>query len=172
MVVLTRKQELFCQAYAISYNIKQAAKEAGYAHFSQGWKQLRKPKIKDRLEELTSEQNERIRDRLDCSRERILQELMCVAFCKQSDVERAVDNLGELDEDVDPLVDAALSGITRTPTRNGLSVTVSRNNKLKALELIARINGFMTEEPSQSNPVTIHVGGKPGYDKDKDSLDD
>lgn len=64
MTKLTDKQELFCKEYIIDLNATQAALRAGYSESSAkeiGCENLTKPNIQDRITELKSEREERLK---------------------------------------------------------------------------------------------------------------
>lgn len=62
MAKLTDKQEMFCKEYLIDFNKKQAAIRAGYSENTaaeQGYENLIKPHIQDRIAELIAERADR-----------------------------------------------------------------------------------------------------------------
>ena len=85
MAQLTDKQKRFCEEYLIDMNGTQAAIRAGYskktAHV-QASQTLSISKVQEYLQELRSEQQERVRVDAD----RVLQELCAIAFSKITDV--------------------------------------------------------------------------------------
>lgn len=86
----TLKQKAFCHEYIVNYNATKAAISAGYSEktaYSIGSELLKKPEIKDYIDEL-------IRQKLvvaDLTKEKILEELMAIAFI---DPKKIFDNEG------------------------------------------------------------------------------
>jgi phage terminase small subunit len=79
MADLTEKQEAFCQEYLIDLNATKAAIRAGYSENAAsaiGWENLRKPEIANRISELRAD----TANRLNVTRERIVQEYARLAF--------------------------------------------------------------------------------------------
>ena len=82
---LTGKQDLFCREYIIDHNAVQAAIRAGYSKKTAhqiGPENLRKPSIKERLEQLTKPKI----DKLEITAERVLREIALIAFSNIQDL--------------------------------------------------------------------------------------
>lgn len=106
MSKLTPKQELFCAYYAIKRNATQAAIEAGYSKktaYSIGEENLKKPDIKNRIDELLKEHS----DKAMSDGQKVIKELEEIAFSrsayhfdslemKVSDKLKALENLGRV----------------------------------------------------------------------------
>lgn len=76
MADLTPKQELFCKEYIKDLNATQAAIRAGYseaAAHQQGYENLRKPCIDERIDELRAERLERLEVDADYVLKRLIQ---------------------------------------------------------------------------------------------------
>jgi Phage terminase, small subunit len=90
---LTFKQERFCQEYQIDLNATQAYKRAGYSAnsdviaASEGFKLLRNPKIKQRIDELQKQ----LAEKTGITAERVLNELAKIAFADTNDYVNVVE---------------------------------------------------------------------------------
>ena len=109
MKKLSPKQNLFVQEYLIDKNATQAAIRAGYSAKTAeiiGFENLRKPKIKEKIDyELATEA-----ERLGITRQRVLDEM---ARCAFFDVRKLFNADGSLKDilDLDPDTAAAIAGL-------------------------------------------------------------
>lgn len=96
-IKLTPKQELFCLEYIKDFNATRAAKAAGYSENSAseiGNENLRKPQIKDALQQMVRESF----DELSISKERILKEQRNLAFTTPFEHEELMDKELDIEE--------------------------------------------------------------------------
>jgi phage terminase small subunit len=139
---LTGKQELFCKEYLISKNATQAAIKSGYSPKTShvmGAENLKKPKIKKRLAELSKP----IHDKLDFGAKEVLAELKKLATSNLLDFfdeNGFLKPLSEITRDQMACVSAVDMELF-TPKEPGERLHISQAkklkfwNKLKALEL-------------------------------------
>lgn len=83
MKKLTPKQERFCQEYLVDLNATQAAIRSGYSQktaYSIGQENLNKPEIKNKIEELQKE----IQNKIEWTREQSIKVLAKIASSQQS----------------------------------------------------------------------------------------
>lgn len=95
-IQLTDKQELFCREYLVDLNATQAAIRAGYSEncaAEQGYENLRKPQIADRIAVLKAERY----DRTELSADYVLEGLQEV-FNRCMQKEAVTDNDGNIIE--------------------------------------------------------------------------
>lgn len=157
--ILTPKQVRFCHEYMLSGNIGSAAIQAGYhiasAHVS-GSNLLRKPWVKEYMDQMRAEQREKNRPTL----ERILNELSLLAFADMTDYVTWGNNLRELKLMPDDKR-RALSEITVTNNGNAKQVKLRIHDKMKALRLLAELFGIRGQpvQITASQTQTISVQG-------------
>jgi phage terminase small subunit len=150
------KQELFCQEYLIDGCAKDAAIRAGYAVKNakqQGSALKLKPRIAARIDELIALRAKRTA----ITQDRVLQELAAIGFADIGDfagvaVTEGLDKAGNpIDirqveikptDELDPVQRAAIASIKQGT--NGIEVKL--NDKIKALELIARHLGMLNDK--------------------------
>ena len=98
---LTGKMLLFCYEYVKDYNATRAAKAAGYSEKTAeaiGFENLRKPKIKEKIEELKKEYIEQAR----VTGMMIIEELSKIAFSDISDYGNITKVTGTFDKIIQP----------------------------------------------------------------------
>jgi len=135
---LTPKQARFCAEYFVDLNATQAALRAGYSRATaENGKLMASPNIRRALQQRSAELNAEH----ELARHRIFTELEKVAFATMGDY---FDDAGK----PKPLnlvgadAKAALGSYHLTETDKGSSVRIRLNNKLAALEKMARHIGF------------------------------
>ena len=135
---LTPKQARFCAEYFVDLNATQAALRAGYSRATaENGKLMASPNIRRALQQRSAELNAEH----ELARHRIFTELEKVAFASMGDY---FDDAGK----PKPLnlvgadAKAALGSYHLTETDKGSSVRIRLNNKLAALEKMARHIGF------------------------------
>ena len=170
MDTLTPKQQRFCDEYLVDLNATQAALRAGYSKktaYSIGVENLRKPEIQA---EIQKRQN-RLRNKLEITQEKVLRELAAIAFANGSDFAKVV-NIGSLptvemipNDELPPEKLPAIAGIKTTQT----GVEVKLHDKVKALELIGKylslFDGAAEQGQSENNLFdAINSCGEGGFD--------
>ena len=135
---LTPKQARFCAEYFVDLNATQAALRAGYSRATaENGKLMASPNIRRALQQRSAELNAEH----ELARHRIFTELEKIAFATMGDY---FDDAGK----PKPLnlvgadAKAALGSYHLTETDKGSSVRIRLNNKLAALEKMARHIGF------------------------------
>ena len=170
-MALTEKQARFVAEYLVDLNATEAAKRAGYSEktaYSIGFENLRKPEIQEAIQSAMAQREKRTA----VTQDRVLQELVRVAFANGTDFARVVvreDPVTVVDEDgdlkqvvrriqtveivatdrVDPEKRAAIAGIKEG--KHGIEV--SSYDKLRALELLGKHLG-MFDSKANSGPDT------------------
>jgi len=133
---------LFCKYYIWEgYNAKRAALSAGYSKSSAhdtGWKLLKKPEIQAEIKRLI-----KIREKkLNITDKRIIEELAMSAFSDPRDYYDENGNLLPIQE----LSERAAKALAEFTVRKGkdgdMIIKIKRNNKLSALETLARIHNM------------------------------
>lgn len=84
MAKLTEKQKRFVAEYLVDLNATQAAIRAGYSKKTAeviGYENLRKPQIADEIEK----RQEKLRNKLEITQERVIDEIAGIAFANASD---------------------------------------------------------------------------------------
>ena len=161
MAELTEKQKRFCEEYIIDLNGAQSAIRAGYAEGSarvEGSRLLSNDNIQEYISELQRNKSEE----LNISQNRVLQELMKVAF---GDVKNYFDDMGRLIDinDLENEVSASIKSVTvlTEKTVSGGETFIETNikkmesyDKLKALEIINKMLGFYSKDNEQKKPIT------------------
>lgn len=145
-VTWTMKMEIFCQEYVVDFNGSRAARAAGYSEASCheiASENLRKPRIKKRIEEIISTHAAASA----ITKERILQELADIAFADTRDVVKFVDGKIVI-KDSDKLTAAQAAAISQITQKSGNTTekSVKFHDKTKALEMLARHKGMMKED--------------------------
>jgi phage terminase small subunit len=166
MTKLTDKQEIFCREYIKDFNGSRASIKAGYS--SKGARQnanltMSKPYIKATIKELMNNRNKRMKITADM----VVQELAKIAFS-------SIDDLGDWDDKGNFIlkpstvltdeVKASIKNITGVTTRSDgetrHEIKVTREDKIKALELLARHTGAFNADESNKNVINVTVGKK------------
>jgi phage terminase small subunit len=131
---LTPREEQFCQAYLIDFNIAKAARVAGYSENS-GYSVIGKEKIQKRIAQIRLDTGKA----LDVTRERILQELMKIVY---ADPRTLFDSNGKR---INPAAwdDSTASTIASVDIDLlGEIKSVKRWDKTKAIELLNKMLGY------------------------------
>lgn len=152
---MTPKQQKFVDEYLIDLNATQAAIRAGYSKktaYSIGEENLRKPEIKQFLQERMKERE----NRLEISQDRVLKELARIAFF---DLRKLYDENGNL-KDVTSFDDDVAAVVTQIDTfeefegygeereQIGVVRKVKVNDKGQALTLAMRHLGMFNDKLS------------------------
>ena len=147
---LTGKQERFVQEYLIDLNATQAAIRAGYSPKSAmqiGEQNLRKHEIAERIKEARAATSQK----LEITRERVLEELARIAFHKPGDfLETRESEDGHKYHSIkDDFLDHENIAAVQTiePTRFGFKLKM--NDKVAALDKLSRHLGLFNADTSQ-----------------------
>ncbi len=143
---LTPKQAMFVREYIIDFNITRAARAAGYSEKSAntaGQNFLKYPKIQKAIQD----QMERRIARVEVRQDAVISELAAIAF---SDM-RHFASWGprgvrvHRSSNLSNSSAACISEISCVDTLNGKNIKIKTHDKLKALELLAKHLGMLTE---------------------------
>lgn len=136
MAKLTEKQKRFAQEYLVDLNATQAAIRAGYSEktaYSIGQRLLKKVEIQAAIQK----QQEKLRNKLEITQERVLEELAAVAFANGTDYVTITQTgsvritpTGKLSEEKKKAVAAIKEGQYGTE--------VKLYDKVRALELLGK----------------------------------
>jgi phage terminase small subunit len=156
-MALTKKQERFAEEFLVDFNATQAAIRAGYAPKS-ARVTASKLLTKANLSKLISERSKQVCNRLEVTQERTVEELRRIAF---SDVRNFFnsDNTMKNVRDLDEETAAALASVEQVEIgENGVIKKLKLNDKLKALNLLAKYLGMFTPEvEAQDNEPQVVV---------------
>jgi hypothetical protein len=165
-ITLTPKQQKFCDEYLIDLNATQAALRAGYSGSTAlNGNLMTIPKIRYYLQQRT----EQVTRKVQVNHEMVLTELMKTAFSNMRNYYRSDGSLKGMHELTDDEA-AALWCLKVTDGKDGQSTVIRLNNKLSALEKIARHLKFYEAELPQ--PDTVYVYLDPEKLDDYDKFDD
>ncbi len=167
-IVLTPKQQRFCDEYLIDLNASQAALRAGYSGPTalNGYL-MTIPKIRYYLQERT----EQVSRKAQVNHEMVLAELMKTAFSNMRNYYRddgSIKGMHELTDDEA----AALWCMKISEGKDGRSSFIRLNNKLSALEKIAKHLSFYDAEllPPEKEYVYIDKDTVDKYDTFDDEM--
>lgn len=167
MARLTEKQARFVAEYLVDLNATEAAKRAGYSEktaYSIGFENLRKPEIKEAIQEAIDVRAKRT----EITQDMVLQELAKVAFSNGTDFAKVVSREAPttiIDDEGNPqqvmglvqsvvIVDtdsltpdkrAAIAGIKE----GKFGIEVKSYDKVRALELLGQHLGMFTGKENQ-----------------------
>jgi phage terminase small subunit len=165
---LTANEILFCKEYPVDFNGTQAAIRAGYSKKTaaeQASRLLRKVKVQLYIQA----QFKKTADKLEITKERVMQEMANIAF---SDVRKLFDDNCKLEniKDLPDEVAAALSSVEIDElfaygdggkVQIGVTKKVKLWDKVKALEMFAKHFKIYTDAPTIKTNITL------GYGKDE-----
>jgi phage terminase small subunit len=150
---ITAKQRFFAEEYMKDFNATQAAIRAGYSRRSaetQGLQLLRKPQVAAYLNELRKAQTERTGSDAD----RIKEALRAIAFADQRKYQKwgargvnVLESSGLTDEEA-----MAVAEVSQTITDAGGSIKIRQHDKLRALELLAKMGGLLPNKVEVMTP--------------------
>lgn len=136
---LTAKQQRFIREYLADLNATQAAIRAGYSEKTAPWigaENLRKPQIQAEIQRL----GQKTAQKLEITRERVMEELAAVGFSRVADfvrVEHGQRVFATVTSDLPDSKVAALAGLKQGT--NGIEVKL--HDKVRALELLGKALG-------------------------------
>lgn len=129
-VFLTEKEQLFAEQYIITNNATESALKAGYSENcagQQGYENLKKPEIKKYLKLKSMP----IFEQLNVSQERVLQEIVAIAFSDISDYLNSDWSLKNLEE-----MDKSKTSALKHIDRNDKGFKIQLHDKLAALKIL------------------------------------
>lgn len=151
---LKEKQKRFAEEYLLDLNATQAALRAGYSPktaYSQGSRLLKHPQVKKYVEE----KQKSMQETLGINRERVVEEIAKIAFGDIRDFlvwsEEGVSLLPS-----NRLSDDAAASIAEVKEMTS-GVTVKQYDKLRALDLIAKMLGMYEESKEKDSLVPLLV---------------
>ena len=103
---------------------------------------------------------EELRSQRDATAEQVVEELKKVAFASFGDVSEIVDAAHWLDG-IPPEQLAAVASIRVKPVSNGLARDVKMYDKLKALEMLAKIHGMFDGGTGDADALPVIVNDIP-----------
>lgn len=162
-VPLTDKQERFCNEYLSDFNATQAAIRAGFSKKTateQGYQLLMKPAVQEYLQSM----KEKIASKFDVTHERVLQEIVRVAF---QDARKFYNEDGSLipihlldDDAAAALAGMEIEELSVDKMVVGALKKIKRWDKMKALEMLAKHKNIYSDAPINNNQ-TIKFGYGP-----------
>lgn len=144
---LTDKQEMFAKEYAVHFDSTKAALAAGYSAksaMSQGCQLLKLPKV----QKFISKQLEIYGNKNEVLKKRVLNQIVEAAFSDITDFAH-IDENGVSVYDWDKLpkgMRRLISEVSETRTKDGGTIKFKLVDKMKALELLARHLGMLTDK--------------------------
>jgi phage terminase small subunit len=156
---LSERHRRFVLEYVIDLNGSAAARRAGYAPGKAGARAselLRRPEVQAAIREEMKERDKRLR----LTSERILGELMCIAFADPARVAHWCKDGVELVDSGDLAPDdrRAVKWISVGGRKGARAQRFEMHDKLAALELLARLTGLMTRAPGRGRFALIDSG--------------
>jgi phage terminase small subunit len=164
MPKLTDRQKVFCKEYIIDFNASRAAHAAGYSTKTAaktGSENLQKPEIQGEINRLTAKRTERT----EITADRVVQELAKIGFASIDDLGSFTDE-GEFilksSAEMNEAGKASINSVSYTSTTaQGITtgtLKVSRNDKIKALELLGRHVGAFNNDESGKTSIKVTIG--------------
>lgn len=156
---LTEKQKRFVQEYLVDLNATAAARRAGY---SEKTADRIGPELlgKTCVSEAVKKAMEKRQNRVEITQDRVLQELASIAFAKGTDYSNIIAGCVVVNdtEELTEQQKAAIVGIKQT--KEGVEIKLA--DKYKALELLAKHLGLLTERPEtedrlEDDPLTKSI---------------
>jgi hypothetical protein len=147
---LTYKQQTFCDEYLVDMNATRAALRAGYsAGTALNGALMRMPKIKLYLEQHIAQAAKRTQ----ITQDMVLKELAKVAFGNMGNY---FDADGKL-KPMDMLTDDEKAALWSVSIDKDGAVSIKMNNKMQALDKIAKHLSFYNPEPKQPEKVYVYL---------------
>lgn len=141
---LTPKQEAFCREFLVDFNQTQAAKRAGYSAATaaqQASRLLSNVKVQSRITQL----NERVKQRNDVDVDYVIRKLRATIEADVADY-FIVTRDGYYPKGLEDLTPQQRLAISEVHTTAAGVVKLKLNDRLKALDMLARHLGFYHEE--------------------------
>lgn len=140
---LTALQEQFCHAYLLKFSVPQAEKAVRIGKGT-GAKWLAQLKIRERITKIRIETGQAF----DITREKMLQELMCIIYADPRKV--IVDDIVDWGDE-----EAAAIASVEYDLMGGLK-KITRWDKLKAMEILNKMLGYNMPETTKNLNVNTH----------------
>ena len=166
MPKLTDRQRIFCKEYIIDFNASRAAHAAGYSTKTAaktGSENLQKPEIQGEISRLMSSRNQRT----EITADRVVQELAKIGFASIDDLGKFTTEgefLLKSSEEMNEAGKASINSVSfQSTTIDGVTtgtLKVSRNDKIKALELLGRHVGAFNNDESGKTSIKVTIGKK------------
>ena len=151
---LTQKQKLFAQEYLVDLNATRAAQRAGYSKATAGTKGSRLL-ANSGVQKLIQAAIQKREQRIEISQDQILVELARIGFGDPREVLSWAGNSLTL-KDSNELSDGAAASIAEVvETKQGLKV--KRHDKVKAIELLMRHKGMLTDKLNLNSPEAMGI---------------
>jgi len=153
--ITSKKQRLFVAEYLVDLNATQAAIRAGYSAKradSIGYEILRKPEIAEAIQKAMADREKRT----EITSDRVLNELAKIGFGDPRAVMKwgpGGVSLRESSELTDEEA-AFVSEVSESFSENGRTLKLKTNDKIRALELIARHLGMFKERVELEGTLT------------------
>lgn len=151
---LTQKQKRFCDEYLIDFNATRAAEAAGYSRktaYAIGAENLKKVEIQNYL----NAKQEKTANKLDITREMLVEELRKIAFFDIRNIytiDGGLKNVHEFEDNEAGAVAAVESYDVKEPDSGmilGTTQKVKIHNKIQAIERICKMLGFNAPEKTE-----------------------
>ena len=148
-MALNEKQIKFAKEYCVDLNATQAAIRAGYSAktaYSQGQRLLKHVEVSARIEK----SQEKYRERYEITREKLIDELAKIAFGDIRDMVKWTGSRITLipSKEITDDIAAAISEVTK----GKFGISIKRQDKIRALELIAKLAGIYDDKPKPEAP--------------------
>jgi len=158
MAKLTPKQQRFVEEYLIDLNATQAAIRAGYSKKTArviAAENLSKPNIQEAIQQAMKERSERTA----VTQDQIVQQLAKIAFHDIRDVVTWEGNKIRI-RDSDEVDGTIIQEIQESVSESGRTLKVKTNDRMKALELLAKHLGLFDDAPQNNNTnILINIKG-------------
>lgn len=161
---LNERQKVFCREYIIDFNGTRAAKAAGYSEKTAdriASEILGKLDIQNEIKRLTKDRAERT----EITADRVVRELAKIAFGTIDDLgkftesgEFILHNSNEMNESGKASLDSVSSKITTSNGETSVSLKITRQDKIKALELLGRHVGAFNNDESGKATIKVTIG--------------
>jgi len=159
---LTPKQQRFVEEYLIDLNATQAAIRAGYSKKTAevtGSRLLRNAKVKEAIKQAAKERSERT----GVTQDMVIDQLRKIAFHDIRDVVEWKNNKIRI-RDSDKVDGTIIQEIQESVSESGRTLKVKTNDRMKALELLAK-HLRMFDETTQNNNTNILINIRGSRDR-------
>jgi phage terminase small subunit len=161
---LNERQKLFCREYVIDFNGTRAAKAAGYSEKTAdriASENLIKLDIQDEIKRLTKDKVERT----EITADRVVRELAKIAFGTIDDLgkfteegEFILHNSNDMNESGKASLNTVSSSTTTGDGGKSTTLKITRQDKIKALELLGRHVGAFNNDESGKSTIKVTIG--------------
>ena len=157
--MLTAKQKRFIDEYLIDLNATAAAQRAGYKNPNKiGTRLVGKSSISEEISKRMADRSKRT----EITQDRVLRELAAIAFQNSKNLFEWDSSGVRLKASKDLTDDeaAAVSDVSEIRSKEGITVKVRVFDKMRALELLAKHLGMLTDKIQTENVGTIEFSWK------------